>query len=83
MIWDDKDVEYLNYREAKGGQQTGGTTPDILAVHEPSGIAIRVSDERSQIVAKGVALERLRLMFHVMQDFANDFMAAKRKNEAS
>lgn len=51
-----------NFRRTPGGQHVGNPNPGVLVVHKPTGLAIVVDDERSQIKCKAEALRRLRIM---------------------
>lgn len=61
MNEDDIEVHVANFRRSPGGQQVT-QKPGVLVVHKPTGIAIVVEDEPSQLKCKTEAIRRLRIM---------------------
>lgn len=59
--WNEKDVAYQTMRASgPGGQHVNKTESAVRATHVPSGISVTASDERSQLMNKKEATERLK-----------------------
>ena len=62
MHLNDKDISYQTLRASgPGGQHVNKTESAVRATHNPSGISITASDQRSQLQNKKLATERLVL----------------------
>ena len=63
------DIRYETCRSGgKGGQNVNKVETTVRAIHVPSGISVRCSDERSQAQNKSLARERLLLKIHAMDE---------------
>ncbi len=61
MQWNERDVAYQRMRASgPGGQHVNKTESAIRATHMPSGISVVASSERSQMMNKKEAIERLK-----------------------
>lgn len=49
-------------RHLGGGQRTGRVATGVLIVHQPTGAAVAVNSERSQLSNRRLAEERIRLL---------------------
>jgi peptide chain release factor len=59
--WNEKDVSYQTMRASgPGGQHVNKTESAVRATHLPSGISVTASTERSQMMNKKEATERLK-----------------------
>ena len=58
----DEDVDVVSgcATHQRGGQQTGKVCGCVIAIHRPTGIAMRVDSERSQHANRVLAVRRLR-----------------------
>lgn len=61
MQWNEKDVTYQTMRASgPGGQHVNKTESAVRAIHIPSGISVTASAERSQLMNKKEATDRLK-----------------------
>ncbi|HTF02775.1 MAG TPA: peptide chain release factor H [Bacteroidia bacterium] len=59
--WNEKEVSYQTMRASgPGGQHVNKTESAVRATHVPTGISVTASDERSQMMNKKAATERLK-----------------------
>ncbi len=59
--WNEKEVSYQTKRASgPGGQHVNKTDSAVRATHLPSGLSVTASDERSQMMNKKTATERLK-----------------------
>jgi len=59
--WNERDIAYQTMRASgPGGQHVNKTESAVRATHVPSGISVTASDERSQMMNKKAATERLK-----------------------
>lgn len=64
-VFDPKDIEFRTCRSSgAGGQHVNTTNSAVQAVHLPSGLSVRVEDQRSQHANKKVAVQLLELKNH-------------------
>ena len=62
---DESDIVYETCRSGgKGGQNVNKVETAVRAIHIPSGLSVRCSDQRSQLQNKTIARERLLLKLH-------------------
>lgn len=71
MILDENDLEIVTgcaaaHPDQRGGQHVAMSCSGVLIIHKPTGIGVRVLDERSQYKNKAKALTRLR---HVLRAY--------------
>lgn len=62
--WKEKDIVFRTMRSSgPGGQNVNKVESAVRALHVPSGVQVAVSDSRSQLQNKKLALERLKEAF--------------------
>ncbi len=68
---DESDIIYETCRSGgKGGQNVNKVETAVRAIHTPSGLSVKCSDERSQLQNKALARERLLLKLRQQNDKA-------------
>lgn len=65
LVINDEDLQVVTacasaHPELRGGQHVAVACHGVTVIHKPTGIAIRVDDERSQLKCKNEAMKRLR-----------------------
>lgn len=74
MTIKDEDLEVVSGCAAahpmqRGGQHVAKHCSAVMIIHRPTGIAVRVDDERSQIKSKAKALAKLEVLLDLWHDF--------------
>lgn len=60
-VWDEKDFSFQTLRASgPGGQNVNKVETAVRAIHNPTGLSVTSSNERSQIQNKKTAMERLK-----------------------
>ena len=68
---DDADIDYQTCRSGgKGGQNVNKVESAVRALHIPTGLSVKCSDERSQSLNRALARQRLLLKLHQLNDNA-------------
>ena len=83
---DDRDLEYKTCRgSGAGGQHRNTTDSAVILTHIPTGISVRVENERSQLQNKGTALGilRARLLTAKEKSLLGDRNADRKKQVGS
>jgi peptide chain release factor len=66
--WDGRDISFQTLRASgPGGQHVNKTESAVRATHIPSGISVTASDNRSQMLNKRLATERLQVKLAVLK----------------
>lgn len=66
--WKEKDIVFQTMRSSgPGGQNVNKVESAVRALHVPSGVQVAVSDSRSQLQNKKLAVERLKAAFTLWQ----------------
>ena len=66
--WKEKDITFQTMRSSgPGGQNVNKVESAVRALHVPSGVQVAVSDSRSQLQNKKLAVERLKEAFTLWQ----------------
>lgn len=66
--WKEKDITFQTMRSSgPGGQNVNKVESAVRALHVPSGVQVAVSDSRSQLQNRKLAVERLREAFTLWQ----------------
>jgi protein subunit release factor A len=76
-VIDDSDLEIVSgclaaHPNQRGGQHVAMSCSGVLVIHRPSGIAVRVLDERSQIRNKTVAIAKLTSVLRAIDWFEDE-----------
>jgi peptide chain release factor len=75
--WDENEVQFQTMKASgPGGQHVNKTESAVRAIHKLSGVSVTVSDNRSQMMNKKAALERLRIKL-IARDAENTLIEVK------
>lgn len=62
--WQERDIQFQTMRSSgPGGQNLNKVESAVRALHKPSGVQVAVSDSRSQMQNRKIAIERLKEAF--------------------
>lgn len=81
IVWNENDVYFQTMKASgPGGQHVNKTESAVRAIHKTTGISVTVSDNRSQMMNKKAALDRLRVKI-IARDAENTLIAVNENRQ--